>query len=246
VIHPTLESSFGTTPVPAPVLRLRVATPRSVERALAARGLRGLLSPAERGALAGIALERRRRDWIAGRLAVKRAVRAALRDAEGWAPAFRAISVLNAPGGAPCLVVHGRTALSDALCVSIAHDDGTALGALAVRASAGAVGVDIEQRQSLSLRLLRPVLTVRERRRLAGASPARRPPAIALWAIKEAVLKAAGPERCASPRSVELRWRGRRRVAARLVGRSESAHAANVVAHWQPWNGHVLAWATVR
>jgi 4'-phosphopantetheinyl transferase EntD len=53
-------------------------TPAVVERTVARYGVHGILTERERETLAAFAVERRRRDWLAGRVAAVAAVRRVL------------------------------------------------------------------------------------------------------------------------------------------------------------------------
>jgi 4'-phosphopantetheinyl transferase len=224
-----------------------MVTPPGLARALAAAGGPGrLLSPAERAALDALALERRRRDWLAGRLAAKRAVRAAARAAGEAAPAWPTISVLNAPDGAPYFVVDGRPELTEAWNISIAHDDGFAACAIACSARDGHVGVDLERDRPLAPDLLRYVLTDGERRRLHGGVRGDAPPPLAIWTAKEAVVKASRGGVCAAMRQVELSWTDRRVLSARVVARKGATRAPELRVACAPLGAHLLAWATCR
>ena len=203
-----------------------------------------MLSPAERRLLDGMALARRRREWLAGRVAAKRALGAAIRTAIGHAPAAAAISILGTRNGAPRFEVEGRPELSALWNISIAHDDALGVCALSSSRGSGIVGVDVERMRSLRLRLLRPVLTLRERRRLALAGGADAPPLIAIWAIKEAVLKATHGFGCESMGQVELAWRASNRVSARLL--LDAGTGLRLSVGWRRWRRHVIAWASCR
>jgi 4'-phosphopantetheinyl transferase EntD len=191
-------------------------TPAIVERTVARLGVRGALSEAERDVWTGLVVERRRRDWLAGRIAAKRAVRAAFRERRWMVPAYAAITVRNDADGAPSFAVDGRDALSVGLNLSIAHTEGAGLAAVASTRAAGTVGVDVEHPRPLSEALIRYVLSASEVERLAVPP---RPAALVLWIIKEAVLKAARAS-CRSMRDVELSWENTREFSARIAGPS--------------------------
>ena len=64
-----------------------------VDRVVARRGVPGILTESERAVLNGLSVERRRGDWLAGRLAAKRALRAACRRRDEPVPAYTAIEI---------------------------------------------------------------------------------------------------------------------------------------------------------
>lgn len=196
--------------------RLHFVTPAIVERTLARLGTPRVLSDGERTAVDRLAVDRRRRDWLAGRIAVKRTLRAAVRECGEPVPAYRDITVWNEAAGAPCFTVSGRPELARRWNISIAHTDGAAVAALACTDRSGTVGVDIERTQPLSASLIRYALTSDEARRFRDDDP-HRPAPLVVWTLKEAVLKA-GRGVCTALRDIELTWSDAGRVTARVVG----------------------------
>ena len=191
-------------------------TPAIVERTVARRGVAGVLAAAEITTLESLALERRRLDWLAGRVAAKRAVRSLCRRRAQRVPAYSAIETRNDATGAPHFTIHGQPELAERLSVSIAHTDGTAVAAVAELAASGTVGVDIESTRPLDLALVRRVLTEIEIAQLEWVA-AEHPSPIAMWTAKEAALKAAR-HLCSALRDIELDWRHARTLGARVVG----------------------------
>ena len=127
----------------------------------------------------------RQREWLTGRLAVKRAVLEAL----GMPIEMQsAVSVEQTPQGVPFARVHNGS-ISDPLHVSISHKNGIALGAMA----AGPVGVDLECIVHLrnATGMEERVLTSEERSYLDRARD-RREAFFICWSLKEAAAKALG------------------------------------------------------
>jgi 4'-phosphopantetheinyl transferase EntD len=122
----------------------------------------------------------RRRDWLAGRYAAKRAI--SIR----WNVAPDAIELAAAPGAAPRAFVRSRAdrwaPLPDRL--TIAHRDGVAIAA--AFPSRALVGVDIERIAEVSLLELGYITSAPERERLRGIDPT------LIWILKEAAWKALG------------------------------------------------------
>jgi len=122
----------------------------------------------------------RRRDWLAGRVAAKRAI--SIR----WNVAPDAIELTSASGAAPRVCVRRRTGewtpLPDRL--TIAHRDGVAIAA--AFPSRASVGVDIERIGEVSPLELGYVVAEPERTRLHGID------ATLIWILKEAAWKALG------------------------------------------------------
>ena len=224
--------------------RLRFFSPSDVRHALATTPLTRLLSLGERELFRQLDVPRRRHDWLAGRLAAKAVVRDAVGCRDGEAPPHSAISILNAADGAPYVVVEDRPELSGEFNISIAHHDGFAVAALAHTARWGFVGVDLEWDRPLADRLLRRVLTTEERHRLETNERGIAPPNMALWSLKEAVLKASRDAARISMRHVDLSWDRRGRIAARILDRS--SEGVRVSATWRRHGAHVLAYAICR
>ena len=197
-------------------------TPAIVEQVVARRGVAGLLTPREHEILEGVPVERRRRDWLAGRVAAKRALRATYRRQHETVPSYQGIEILNDASGAPCFTVNGRPELANRLDISIAHTDGAAVAAIADTLASGRVGVDIEITRPLSLSFVRRVLQPTELERIDETANAC-PTPLEMWTAKEAAMKAAR-HLCNALRDVELSWNGTRTLHARVVG-SDLPHA---------------------
>ncbi len=201
----------------------------------------GVLSEAERVVFERLAIVNRRRDWLAGRVAAKRALRRAVREAGGIAPPYHAITVWNEDDGAPRFSIDEQPALARRWNISLAHTSGTAVVALADTRRWGNVGVDIERTRPLSAGLIRRALSTRELERLEDRNGHMLEPLL-LWTIKEAVLKA-GRGRCDALRQIELAWSGSGRVTARIVGVRESApHIATAYRTVGPYTIALALW----
>ena len=202
--------------------RVHLVTPAIVERTVARYGVSGILSVSERATLDAFPLERRRRDWIAGRVAAKRAIRGTIRQRGDRAPAYRAIEIWNDANGAPRFSIRGRPELSEQINVSISHTDGAGLAAVGSTTDIGTIGVDIETTKPLSLDLVGRVLGSSERAQLEAGRPAPEP--LVLWTAKEAAMKAANAF-CTALRHVELAWSDTRCIGARVIGTTVPDHA---------------------
>ncbi len=163
------------------------------------------LTAAERARLAGFGVPRRRADWLAGRIAAKSAVAAALEDV-ARDPPLRAIEIENdesgmphariAPGARPV----GRFAPGERLplSVSLSHAEGSALAAATWSRPPGggsrrALGVDLAFVEPRSREFGATFFTEEERRLVADVPPSQRDLyANLVWCIKEAVVKALG------------------------------------------------------
>jgi phosphopantetheinyl transferase len=154
------------------------------------------LSPAEAAAFDRFKIEKRRLDWLAGRLAAKRAIMAAR-------PGYTApqVEILTAPEGKP----FARLPEGAGPEISIAHS--AAGGICAVSADGSPVGVDLETLGTHGLATLALFVHPSE------VMPAGAEPALwqtKLWTAKEAVLKLFGVGFAADPR--EVRWSEERNI----------------------------------
>ena len=208
--------------------RVYLVTPAMVDRAVARRGVDGILTVSERAVLDELPIERRRADWLAGRLAAKRGLRAACRRHGRTVPAYTAIEIRNDARGAPRFMIAGRSDLDERLDISIAHASGTAVAAVVDRLASGTVGVDVEVTKPLSMHLVKRVLRPAEIACLDAPSSAA-PTPLEMWTAKEAALKAAR-HLCDALRDVELSWTPRRSMRARIAGTGVPAHSI-VVRH---------------
>ena len=91
------------------------------------------LSPEESAFCAGLAVPKRRLDWLAGRIAAKRALAAYFRQERGSAPALEELVILNEPDGRPYCPFPGAPVFSLSHCslgaVGAAGRDGRLVGA---------------------------------------------------------------------------------------------------------------------
>lgn len=126
------------------------------------------LTAREHGAYAKLASSSRRRTWLCGRRALRRALAACGYPADTWLYRF--------PGPV----------------ASVSHSGGTSVAAVAVpRSPVTGVGVDIELGRSADPQIGRFFLTVPELRWLAALPLANQGPAVLrLWTVKEALFKA--------------------------------------------------------
>lgn len=161
--------------------------PDEAERLLGAPA--DLLSPAEAAVLGAFPVQKRRRDWLAGRLAAKRALSAVLGVPAGG------IEILNEPSGAPRARIPNRTAPA----FSISH---CARGGLcAVLSGPGLIGADFEPIASHGPAVLDLFV---HRAELAPLDEEAALWQTRLWTAKEAVLKLLELGLSCDPRDV--RW----------------------------------------
>ena len=138
------------------------------------------LTPREQRDYAALPHAARRRDWLAGRSAAKRAI------SSRWNIAPGNIELASAPGAAPRALVRTRIDSWAPLPgrLTIAHRDGVAIAA--AFPPDACVGVDVERVAEVSATELRYITSTCERARLRDID------ATLIWILKEAAWKALG------------------------------------------------------
>jgi 4'-phosphopantetheinyl transferase len=156
------------------------------------------LGPREQELLATLKLPHRRRDWMLGRWAAKRAMRAAADGLAGFHDSE--LEILAAADGAPEAWITGRRAPAT---ISLSHRNG--LGVCLLAAHGVAAGCDVELVEPRAPVFAADWFTGEEQRRVAGAPPEQRDLMITLiWSAKESVLKAMRHGLRRDPRDVEV------------------------------------------
>jgi 4'-phosphopantetheinyl transferase EntD len=174
------------------------------------------LTPCERREYDGLPHAARRRDWLAGRCAAKRAIGAI------WnVPADR-IELAATVGAAPRASVRRRAGDWSPLpdCLTIAHRDGVAIAVVFPRGAS--VGVDVERVGEVSPAELRYITCEDERSRHDGIDPT------LVWVLKEAAWKTLGLAPATALSSLQLLFRtnGRELAAVRHGTRELRARAS--------------------
>ena len=168
------------------------ATADFVERDPRGRGcLERWLNASELEAFDAFVVPKRRRDWLAGRLAAKEAVRGRLRleRADNYCQIEICTSSAGGDFGRPQYLLAGEPG---EFSLSISHAGDTAVATLAPLAGEQ-VGVDIECIQETDASFEAVALSPSERRRVESLRGMARWRAITtIWVIKEAFLKALG------------------------------------------------------
>jgi len=161
---------------------------------------RDRLTSAERDRMAAFPSEKRRHDWLLGRVAAKAAVRRALRRRGRPAPSWVEIAVGSSEAGAPRVQLPGGEAL--ALALSLSHGHGRAAAwATTPGPRGGLPGVDLERIRPRPEGTLRFYLHPEERAWVDPLEPGDDAPgprdvaAVVLWSLKEAAFKALQPPR---------------------------------------------------
>jgi len=140
------------------------------------------LTPSEHTVFDGWRSEKRRTEWLAGRLAAKRLVHAEF----GLEPSEWAI---GRDGIAPSMDAGGR--LTEYV-LSLSHSGGAGAATVSHRQSEGGAGIDLQQIRPVHPGLCTRAFTQNERQQIAAQFGAEDDPAgmLLLWALKEAAIKA--------------------------------------------------------
>ena len=173
----------------------------------AAGALAGLadasLHPEERPAWDALRSERRRREWLMGRLAAKDAVRRRLESSAGLVVDRAAIAIRPDEWGRPRATGEALARAGRPVALSIAHTQGVA-AAVAADTCDG-VGLDLERIDRRRGDYERAAFTDEERRALdAGPGATRAERALRLFCAKEAVAKAIGRGLLGSPLNLRV------------------------------------------
>ncbi len=224
--------------------------------------LRERLTAGERAVLDAFSAEKRREDWLLGRIAAKEEVRAACARSGRAPPDWQAFEIARSAEGAP------RVALPEGppLAISLSHGHGRACAlALPAGAEGGLPGIDLERARPRRLGTLRFFLHPDEREPVlalpGGADPTTEPEgppgprdvaAVVAWALKEAAFKALQPPRGTGLLDVALALEAPHEAtlgAARVAYRGKAAERADALgvravrAGWRRDDDIVIAWA---
>lgn len=174
------------------------------------------LTPREQYEYDGLPHAARRRDWLAGRCAAKRAI-----GTRYEIPADQ-VELTPVPGAAPQPSVRNRAGRWAPLPIrlTISHRDGVAIAA--AFPSTACIGVDVERAGELSALELRYFLCEGERSRHDDID------ATQIWVLKEAAWKALGLGPSVPLSSLQLVFRDRRELVAVRYGSRELTARATV------------------
>jgi phosphopantetheinyl transferase len=145
---------------------------------------------------------KRRREWLAGRVAAKDAIRRLLLATRGVSIFPADIAIVPEANGRPR--AEGKALSGLGLSISIAHTDGVAVAIAA--ALEGGVGIDVERVDRRRGEYERAAFSADEVRLLGPETDLeRRERSLRLWCAKEAVAKALGRGLMGSPLNLEAR-----------------------------------------
>ena len=182
----------------APPRSLRVAVVPDPGEPLEA--LAHVLTAAEREQARALPTERRRRHFVIGRLAARKAIRPIL----GGSGALPALEISSPPGCAPRVIMDGpggrvRVSISHssrlaAACAWFAQEEGPLLA-----------GIDVEHTRPNEVAESSYAFSPRERRLLSEAQEGPEIAGLAAWTAKEAVWKALLAGQDIGPEAIEIR-----------------------------------------
>lgn len=172
--------------------KLQLVTPIEVDKFASSQvgKLEELLSTQEILTFQKLKSEKRKRDWLAGRLAAKELLCAHLGQALGYLLPWEKIEIYNGTAGEPCFRLLGDR-LPININISIAHSHGYGLCGLANTKEEGYIGVDIERIRPLRSDVQRRFLAQTEIEQIKQSFAGRESEGATLfWALKEAAFKA--------------------------------------------------------
>lgn len=165
-----------------------------------------ILSPRERRMWRALQSSReRRKNWVAGRLAAKDAVRLYLGERYGLRLCPADVEIIPDEHGRPMVQGTWTGEVKDVPCVSISHTEGTAVAIAGEGAEGRGLGIDVERLGRGHEGLAEGAFTEAERAFLDGMSgDAREEWLVRMFCAKEAVGKAIGRGMEGGPRSLVI------------------------------------------
>ena len=183
---------------------------------------------------------KRRMDWVLGRCAAKDAVRMLVREKYGVQLCAADVEITSDPKGRPVAGGAWKERLQADIPVSITHTNGVA-AALAIAASGGLTGIDVELAGRRPEGFENIAFTDEERRWLDEVPPEQRDEwSLRLWCAKEAVAKALGDGLAHGVQTV------RTKSADRESGTVLAELAGGLAAEFPRYAGRTLAARTTR
>ncbi len=180
------------------------------------------LGPAERQRAETLRVEKRRGDWLLGRLAAKRLVARILAEVVRMDLALEDFDIVADHSGAPVVRLADGGTLP--VGVSISHSEGTAFCAAWADSGTGiSVGADLERIAPRASAFVQDFFRPAEIETWNGLpeGPSRDTFATAVWSAKEAVLKALRLGLTVDTRSVEILLSGEDAVGVRGLPRPD-------------------------
>ncbi len=149
--------------------------------------LKRYLAPQEQTRFKELKTEKRKTDWLAGRIVAKRLIRESHFAREGAIVPYSAINIVPDELGAPQVTIVGETNITQR--ISISHSAGCAAAMLSVEPGVRP-GIDVEIIEPRAPSFMQDYFTNAERQAAQGHDEATF--FTSIWAVKEAVVKALG------------------------------------------------------
>jgi phosphopantetheinyl transferase len=178
------------------------------------------LASSEREMVARLRSAKRRKDWLAGRLAAKRAIARYLEEVHRLSVPTAQIVIGYDEQGRPRPRLLSTNTVAEDLSLSLAHCDGWGLAAVADRPRVGHIGVDLQRIRPVRPALVERILTASECMQLSERFAGREIEGFFIyWTLKEAALKALGSDLRLPMRALDIQLAeqvGRAKLPIRL------------------------------
>lgn len=155
-------------------------------------------------------LENKKKDWLAGRLAVKKALHDLILEKFKISIPLDEIEISLTMGKKPeYVILKNRNFAFPKAKISIAHTDGIGVGVAEWSSSAVDIGIDLEKVRKFKQSFLKGFLNAKEINFLKDAEGGQKDfLATLFWCIKESYLKALGTGLCMNPKNVQILAKG--------------------------------------
>ncbi len=161
----------------------------------------GLLNASESARLATLTVDKRRRDWLLGRLTAKQLLQTVLQGSAGQSIRLDQIVIENDAEGAPFASLNAERLGYN---LSISHSNGAAFCAVHPQST---VGADMERIETRDWSFVRSYFTQSEIAQIEAAGPEQQDLlSTAIWSGKEAVLKVLREGLRLDTRTIECRF----------------------------------------
>ncbi|MFZ2187451.1 MAG: 4'-phosphopantetheinyl transferase superfamily protein [Candidatus Moraniibacteriota bacterium] len=175
----------------------------------------------------------RKADWLASRLAVKKALRRFFSENQKKI-VLNEIRIISRKSSRPSFEVKGKKYLN--IAISLAHSNGIGVGAVS---ETELIGVDVENIRKFSEEFKAGFLTEKELRWFKKVKKAENDRIATLfWCIKEAYLKALGRGLKKHPRELEIRSKN---GSMRYISIQDKGILTNATVSWSISDGYAVA-----
>jgi len=222
---------------------LQLYTPRDFPTVFGAGSdVNQYLTDGERAHLATLKVEKRRREWLLGRMGAKSIIQRYLALRHGITAGWTDIGILPDEDSAPTVTIAQEAAPK--VTISLSHRSGFAVLAVGEQTSGWSLGVDVERVEPRIQSFVADYFTDRERQHLGVGNALERDRLVTVyWCVKEAVLKAVRKGLSVSADRVEVLELS----ADGTVTVSLDRELSTGTVHARCWHlpSHVVTWAAV-